>query len=61
MPFLKEKQLCQSQSKMSFSGHDEYLLIVCGSYINIFMINKGAETLPNKDAQAYKQLAVNAF
>lgn len=22
------------------------------------MINKGAETLPNKDAQAYKQLAV---
>jgi hypothetical protein len=23
------------------------------------MINKGAETLPNKDAQTYKQLAVN--
>lgn len=22
------------------------------------MINKGAESLPNKDAQAYKQLAV---
>ena len=38
------------------------LIKILGYYINQLyikkMINKGAESLPNKDAQAYRQLAV---
>lgn len=38
------------------------LIKILGYYFNQLyiknMINKGAESLPNKDAQAYRQLAV---
>ena len=51
------------RKKITFLGNDTnslfiLFLIIGGSLSTFYMINKGAETLPNKDAATYKQLAV---